>query len=786
MPRAVRATSSRIRFGVAGVLLGASGLAASLSASGCLDRPVAPIVPGRGGVSVTRLTVTETDRVDLLLMIDNSASMRDKFAELGRRMPALIKALTDPDKGPDGKPLTKAVTDLHVGVITSSLGSHGNRACLPLKGTYPNDHGYLLPRAGDDLSSLKAFTVEEPGGTTCPSLIAASALTWAYDPTEKADNHSEAGSKGMQAGVSCLVQSAWQTGCGYEAQLEAVYHFLIDPAPYKSADLVCNAAGECSGPPTITFPDPVILAQRAAFLRPSSLLAVVFLTDENDFSMRPDAELLKLLQPTNGQMAHGAAGCASVKDDLEPEGASEVADLLTTAGCRPCKSGDSDPGCTTPWASPSTLLNADGDHQNLRGFHQVQRFGFNYLWKLQRYVDGFSASQVMGSDGKLAPNPIFAGGRTKYQVVVTGILGVPKTLVNDPATGRPKAKLSEAEWEPIDAPDLAKRDPHMIESIAPRALPKFTGDRTVDPIHGGERDIGNGGSTVPGADLQYACIAPRSGAVASDPDNAADCNSVQKLLNPLCQPGTPKETQPYFKAYPTLRELRLLHQLSRQDVPTLVASICDDSYAGAVQGILDKLQEALSSQCFATVLDTDAATGAVPCQIVEVFDTAAPTGATSCAALSSGKPGYCTPGASPCRSGGADDPVLTVSEAADRLMLSVRYVDAQGIQKTRSEQAVAEADGNVYVTGADGKKHLICEMRQLAGNGGVDATTQTRCRNDATFDITAGEGGGWCYSTDDAIVGAACKSHGAVGKIRYFGDVKPRGGSDVFTVCVNR
>jgi hypothetical protein len=689
----------------------------------------------------------------------------------------LVKALTNPDKGSDGKAVTKSVADLHVAVITSSLGSHGALAC---SSKHANDKGHLLPRAGEN--GTTGYTVDSVGGTpqatgSCPAPIAASALTWAYDPTETANHHGTAQSADMQAGVACLVESAKEDGCGYEAQLESIYHFLIDPAPYDSADGVCDSTG-CSKNISVTGLDGTLLQQRAAFLRPDSLLAVIMLTDENDFSGRPDGALLRVLATKETGLKHGTSACATVSDAFEPEGATDLAQLAG-AGCRPCVDGDSDPACTGAWSSTGLDL----DKMNLRGFQQVQRFGVNYLWNRQRYVDGFTETKVMGSDGKLAQNPIYAGGRSKDHVVVAGILGVPKNLVTA-ADGTPKAKLTEPEWDKIVSPDLSKRDPHMIESIGARpGLAVFGGARSVDPVHGGERVV-----TPKGWDLQYACIAPRNASVANDPAAATDtCYAADSATkDPLCGPAVGgKGTQPYFKAYPTLRELRVIHELSQKEIPALVASICDDSYAGAVKGITDALQNALSSQCLATVLDVDAETGAVPCQIMEVFATAAPSGATSCAAISSGKAGYCTPGAAPCRSGGANDPVLSAETVAEQLQLRVRTVDAQGVTHDERVAAVAEADGNVYVTGADGKKHLVCEMMQLAGNAGVDATTQDKCRTDASFSMPEGQGGGWCYSREDAIVGAECKKRGAIGNVRFFGDVKLHSGSDVFTVCLN-
>jgi hypothetical protein len=199
---------------------------------------------GDGGAGILlplpRTSSRAVTKVDLLVMVDNSASMGDKQAELARRIPSLVKALTNPDLDPaTGRPRTLAVTDVHVGIITSSLGSHGTSACDSTTYPHSDDHGHLMPRAGENGST--GYTLDSVGGAPteapCPGTpIAASALTWAFDPAKGAQYTGLAGVKGMETSVSCIVQSAKEDGCGYEAQLESIYHFLIDPAPYLSAD----------------------------------------------------------------------------------------------------------------------------------------------------------------------------------------------------------------------------------------------------------------------------------------------------------------------------------------------------------------------------------------------------------------------------------------------------------------------------------------------------------------------------------------------------------------------
>ena len=62
---------------------------------------------------------TAITKVDLLLTLDNSISMADKQALLAEAVPLLVQRLIT--AGSQLEP----VSDVHVGVITSSLGSHG-------------------------------------------------------------------------------------------------------------------------------------------------------------------------------------------------------------------------------------------------------------------------------------------------------------------------------------------------------------------------------------------------------------------------------------------------------------------------------------------------------------------------------------------------------------------------------------------------------------------------------------------------------------------------------------
>lgn len=717
--------------------------------AGCLDRPVGTIEADTTRVSVNRLFVQKPEKLDLLIVVDNSQSMRDKQSELGRRIPELIADLTKPFKDPETGRVSQ-VFDVHIGVITSSLGSMGTGACHPgWYGPETDDRAHLLPRKANTLPS------------SCPAITPGKPLTWVQDASrdKSAQFVGDAGAVALQTAASCVVQSVDDNGCGFEATWEAVYRFLADPAPYGEAKVNCNLPAEpdsyaCSGDVRVTGDDATILAQRKAFLREDSLLAVVVLADENDFSMKPFGRNWKPMGAPRMPRAWG--GCANVPDDLEPDDLAGMQLLKSKYNCASCDDDPSDPACKQGWPSAS----GDLDHLNLRGFHQLQRFGYNALWSRKRYVDAFTARSIVGSNGKLAPNPIFVGGkRTTDMIVVAGIVGVPQPLVMD---GQKPKTLTEADWARMISPDLTQRDPHMIESVLPRTafgLRTYAGDRSVDPVHGGERKA----LAKSFDDLQYACIAPRSTAEGGD-----DCPND----SPLCDASG---QQPYFKAYPGLRHLRILHDL---DASGFVASICAESYRPAVQGITEKIRSAVDQQCIRSDIKVDAS-GNVSCFILESFAADTHEGKGRCEDI--GK-GYCTPGAAPCREENSFYPPVAADVAAGQLNLPISVQSKDG-PVAISTPARAEG-GNVYLTGNDGKKHLVCELRQLAGARAPEADARA-CVSDPKF-FTPSVGGGWCYTNDATVVGERCLARGAKGKVRFLGDAEPKNGSEVFTVCIGR
>ncbi|MCS6797209.1 MAG: hypothetical protein NZ898_01545 [Myxococcota bacterium] len=198
--------------------------------------------------SVRRETVREVDRVDLLLMVDNSGSMAEEQASLAEQIPRLVRALVTGDADDDGVVDFRPVQDLHVGVITPDMGTGGHRV--------PTCHEPLF---GDD----GVLRTDAPVGRGCgpryPSVLS-------YSPGVEPD--------AFARDVSCVARRG-TGGCGFEQQLEAVLKALTP----SSSPLRFQAGTRGHGD-----------GANAGFLRPDSLLAIVMLTDEEDCSVA-DPEL---------------------------------------------------------------------------------------------------------------------------------------------------------------------------------------------------------------------------------------------------------------------------------------------------------------------------------------------------------------------------------------------------------------------------------------------------------------------------------------------------------------
>ncbi|MEM9074048.1 MAG: hypothetical protein AAGE52_36485 [Myxococcota bacterium] len=173
--------------------------------------------------------------VDLLLMIDNSASMMEEQAAFAATLPHLIRALQSGDIDEDGTPEFPGAASIQVGVITSDLGT--GAASVPTCDAGPR---------GDD-----GILQTEGCGRTFPDFL----LFQDGDPGAFA------------ADVGCLATTGTD-GCGFERQLDAI---LKSVTPSSSATTFDGTSGHADGANT-------------GFVRRDALLAIIALTDEEDCS----------------------------------------------------------------------------------------------------------------------------------------------------------------------------------------------------------------------------------------------------------------------------------------------------------------------------------------------------------------------------------------------------------------------------------------------------------------------------------------------------------------------
>jgi hypothetical protein len=576
-----------------------------------VDPGVADAGAGAGGTGGTPAfdagVQARADKIDLLFMIDGSGSMRDKQEILAVAVPDLVRRLNNPlCVAADGRPAPmqpsspvqpcpaghdrefNSVQDMHIGVISSNLGSHGAAGGCGATGN-ADDKGHLLASSVRTYQNLRFL---------------------AWDPARTKQPPGETDPDALGESVRRLVLGVGEGGCAAEASLESWYRFLIDPEPHDSIELVrCPGLGNgsCALPVGV---DEALLKQRRDFLRPDSLVAVIMLSDENDCSVKDDGTSFSVLEST--PMPRGTSACKT--NPLDP-------------CCRPCTDATTIQGCPATASDPECAQgphDPETDGQYLRCFAQKKRFGRDFLQPIQRYVDGLTQLSVPRRDGSMADNPLFiaspgAQPRHPSLVFVAAVVGVPWQDIarnpNDPNELHYKSARElhqQGVWDIIigdSSRGIPPADPLMIESIEPRSgRNPVTGDAIAppnsthplaNPINGHEMQL-----SLSGFDLQYACIfelpAPKD---CGSQDFFCDCsNNSLGGLKPICQDtsGAYVTTQFRAKAFPGVRQLEVLKGFGDN---AIVASICarnlrdpsrqDYGYRPALRAILERLTAGL-------------------------------------------------------------------------------------------------------------------------------------------------------------------------------------------------
>ena len=197
--------------------------------AGCPDRSISAVKPVQTG-AVTKGIPVEAD-IDILFVIDNSASTADKQALFATNFPRFVQAL---DMFPSGMGGT-ARPNLHIGVVSTTVGTGSSNfgpACAS-----PNDDGRLQ-------NTARVSGCSPPNGQFIIDI--------ATSGGGRMTNYSGT----LDQELPCIA-TLGTSGCGFEAQLEAMKRALDGSQ-----------------------------SSNAGFIRSGAYLAVIFLTDEDDCSIR--------------------------------------------------------------------------------------------------------------------------------------------------------------------------------------------------------------------------------------------------------------------------------------------------------------------------------------------------------------------------------------------------------------------------------------------------------------------------------------------------------------------
>lgn len=619
---------------------------------GCLDRPIAPYEPHSDPRIVEIVPNSSITKIDLLLGIDNSGSMADKQKILAQAVPDLVERLVNPRCIDEtGKPIAAElqpgrpeqecpvasrrefppVLDIHIGLVSSSLGGHGGAVCpdkasdLACGTLSQNDYGQLVARKDEcslqnDLPTYqgKGFLAWDPQQVREP-------------PGEKDLGSLDGSTPGLVPALADMVEGVGQRGCGFESQLESIYRFLVDPDPYKTISVENGVA-------QMKDTDQDLLAQRAAFLRPDSLVAVLMLSDENDCSMREGGAYY---EAANGKkLARPRAVCAENPNDP----CCTSCDAKAPSGC------PADPTCFDENGQIRYLTNEE-DPINMRCFDQKRRFGVDYLYPTNRYIDAFTKTTIADRHGNVVDNPLFPKANREAGLVaprapgmffLAGIVGVPwQDIAKDPLDLSQGFKTAgdmagDGTWDlilgnkatgepPIDPLMRESRDARTgIHPITGEPLDLTPSSPLGNSINGHERN-------THGTDLQYACIFDLPDPTSCGNDQSCECFQ-SGTDNPLCDPNFPQQLV-RAKAYPGVRQLEVLQGLHGQGI---VASVCPQQmtdrsrenfgYRAAIGALVDQLKNKINGPCLPRTLESDER-GQVECVLLEARHTG---GACSC------------------------------------------------------------------------------------------------------------------------------------------------------------
>jgi len=248
---------------------------ASLALLGCNHKPV-ELTDGsvpHHKTAVADATIQPPSALDLLFVVDNSASMAAEQNALATSFPVMLDAIT---KAAGTQP------DLHVGVISTNVGAgpYNLQQCTP-----PGDDGHLL--------------VGPPGAAACAGLDAGARFLSDVAGAGGARVRNYTGS--LDTVFGCMAQLG-TTGCGLEQPLASLRRAL-DPSNTSNA----------------------------GFVRDDARLAIVIVSDEDDCSVKNTA----MFDPAPTAAAKGAINFRCTEYGVTCDGDPDLLTFGARSNCRP-------------------------------------------------------------------------------------------------------------------------------------------------------------------------------------------------------------------------------------------------------------------------------------------------------------------------------------------------------------------------------------------------------------------------------------------------------------------
>jgi hypothetical protein len=399
----------------------------ALTLGACDEKPP----PGGGpGAIYTAVGQGGRNKVDILFMVDNSASMEAMAQELRNRFGQFFTVFED-------LAASGTYADLHIGVVTSDYGAgqasgicsnygQGELGLLQVLGAEAattcrppgRNVNYIQYQFGPNgVNNLPPGTRTCTEDSECPSGSCNSfTRTCAGTLPCVSDNDCPGGHicdqqvciQSLLATFTCMA-SVGTTGCGFEHVLESVRAALVNPA-------------------------------NGDFLRPDALLTVVFLTNEDDCSAPPDSDLFLSTPELNAQYGYRSSyRCTRFG--------------LTCDGQLPTSGATNGPLTCTP-----SGLSSGGK-----------------LYDVQRYIDFFTKPRSQGGIKE----------RPASDVLLVGIDPLPdgtdapnqiRVLLSDPATPVGQPYVPCTAFDPDSSPACVPVLQHACQNPQ---QPAFFGDPAV-------------------------------------------------------------------------------------------------------------------------------------------------------------------------------------------------------------------------------------------------------------------------------------------------------------------